>query len=455
MEKRKKQRKRIISLLIAIVLVLIITIIFLFKEEISTAIQQWRVDRNGWTEESLGEISTEEFTETTEEETVEEYVDSLGINYTDYTFYVNNYALKLPTEWKVTTTRNTIYAIQNDQNNPYAQLEIAIIPLKTYQTQPEEINKNTLLQLRNETLFIFQSVFKYHGYDDTYSLLNYDSGSALFDEETKTLYQDFTFNLESDTLEKNYYKPSCAVYYSVINKVGYAICITGPSNYELEISELAKTITKNINTSPDLKYYTEDDYQYLSLDTDVVVDNTTVADVSFNVNSNWISLFTSNVASYDGKNAGLHSFKLTNDISSPEYGISISVGVQKTEGKLPSDFDTFVTNTVALGIYPELNDFKLSIPTEEGYCSYKIFSTEDYYYGDTKGYLSNYIKYITFESSKNQFNYAQISTAPLSHYFYSLDISKDRKLLIDISYNNANQEIALGYLKKIISSISY
>jgi hypothetical protein len=444
MENKKQRKKKIIGGLIAIIITFSVIITVLYWDEIKTAYAEWKANKAGWSEEdNFGSVEIETGEEVIIEQPTYE-TDALGIEYRKEQFTNLGYEFLIPREWEIKNHGSRLYIMHPDFKNNFSQIEISIIPL------PEFEKGTSLHKLRNETITMLESSFRYHGYNDSFEIFTYNMQDAT-ETGNGFLYHPLQARLKSMSIDYKI-EPVFISYYTFIDNTGYVISGVGPKSKEIAIEEITKKVMSSFK-----KYEKEiniEEYDYVSLNEQCFLNHDLKQDVHYMINKNWELVYASNAINISP--IGTHIYRLSNDLNSPEYNMLISISMEpKSQTKKVESYDDLVTELYVRGNYPEDVLMSKVFTSEDTRTSYKIYSEEPYMKGNKQGILSHYVKYFEAPMSEYYYNAIQVGNYPIKNYFYSINIDSKYDLVVNITHGSNNGEIAKEYLLKFIAGLSW
>ena len=446
MEERNKRKRNITTAIITVFLAFIAVTVWLFWDDIKEAYREWQANRAGWNkEENLGEIDTSFVVDlpNVEDNTVYD-TDALGIKYKEYTFYNKEYKVSIPADWEISMKQSRLQAMHPDFKNNYSQIEISIIPLGEYDEMV------SLTKLRNDTITLLDSSYRYHGYNDTYRFSIYNlSGDTV--EENGFLYHPIDLTLISETVSSDKMKPAIATYYTFLDKEAYVIMVCGPKSKEVAVEEIAKKVSSSFETIEN-DPININEYEFSRLNEEEILNLHDYSDVKYNISSDWELLYDA------GKGLARYGFKcyrFTTDPESPEYGITLSIAFVPEADLNVESYDSYVSQMYAFGNYPDEPDFYSAMKNKDAISNYNVYTHDAYTKDGRNGYITNYIKYFSAAKSDFYYNAIQFGNYPIKNYFYALPAYENYDVIVNITYNKLNEEIAYEYLTKFINSLSF
>jgi hypothetical protein len=245
-------------------------------------------------------------------------------------------------------------------------------------------------------------------------------------------------------------KPTFVSYYTFIDNQGYVISGVGPSTKEIAIEEITKKVASSFAKCEN--NYDLSIYEFSSLNEQCFLNLNIEEDIKYMVNENWELIYASNGNGI--QSIGTHIYRLTNDINSPEYNMFLTVSMRpKSNSQTVESYGSFITEIYTKGNYPDEVEMYNVLNSDETTTSIKIYSEKAYAKGLKQGLLSHYAKYYVAPMSKYYYNAIQVGNYPIKNYFYSINISSKYDIVVNITHNSYNSEIAKEYMYKFISGL--
>lgn len=413
---------------------------FLFYDDIMEKRNTVTAESLGWSDEELGDIIiTEE--EIVEEEEAEVIVDSIGVEYKTYQIKSRNMEVLLPSDWGITTDGNMIHSMSTSFVDDTSHIQITITPTGQYN------NKETsLLAVRNNSYSAVSSLYRYNGYSDNYTFSQYTFVESSEQSDDLKLYQKTTGRLKSNTLASDYLNPYISCYYFYIDNHSYALYVVGPSNKEVEIEEIAKTVIASVKP---VEYEITHE---APLDTSI---NMSKGDVSITIpiSTTWVSENIRLDTAIDN-----YEFTATDNIESPLFGTKITYQLLT----LPKE-DMSIGNRLSFANIFASHVLSTNDTQAFAYLSSGSVKNTIQVYTKTNGVLMNRsslkedytVFYDARDSSNKMTDYLQLlHGGEVTAFTYTIQVSEDICLSIHVNYNEYNEDVISSYIDDIASRIT-
>lgn len=446
MEEFKKRKKSIITKTISAFIALLLIIIFLFRDEISQSIKEWKASKPGWEEtESLGEIDISEEENLSQEPEVEpeKFKDSLGIEYDEYSYTTNKYTFIAPVDWTVTENNGMIVARYEGDNEKYKykNIDIFIVPCGDFRNEEYP----TTYKIRNTGFAIARDRIEYKLDGALYNIFDNETKEDIEMENETILFQSYKITMTRKDGRAGSITPASAVYYKFIDTTGYGIFVFGPEDQELAVDEIAKSVINNFKENiPEEIDVTN--YIFPQFKNEVYLDKSYYPTFRFFVPDGCREIIN---------NGSISVFKLTNNISSPLYDCVCSIGiVPHSDSKEVDEYDNFNKYVFCYGNYDITDGSTLLSKIENGKATfeYNKLSHKNAYKDNNLGFYNSYIVNC---SAQGHYNYIQLDNFPVKNLQYCFPMNDYSDFVVNITCNSYNEKLAFEYLTKLVESIKY